>query len=61
MELDHDHERLYKQMKSALTLFSELIIPDSKDSFFVTVDASSIGLGAVLFQIKDDEVKKRLT
>ena len=36
----------------SLTSETELTIPNTKHPFFITVDASLIGLGAVLFQFK---------
>ena len=45
-----DHETLFQKIKNALTSDTELTIPNTKHPFFITVDASLIGLGAVLFQ-----------
>ena len=41
-------------MKSSLTSDTELTIPNTKHSFFITVDASLIGLGGFLFQPNED-------
>ena len=48
-----EHERLFQKLKMSLTSETELTIPNTKHSFFITVDASLFGLGAVLFQLKD--------
>ena len=48
-----EHETLFQNLKLALTFDTELAIPNTKHPFFITVDASLIGLGAVLFQIND--------
>ena len=37
----------------SLTSETELTIPNTKQPFFITVDASLIGLGAVLFQLNE--------
>ena len=37
---------------------TELTIPNTKHPFFITVDASLIGLGAVLFQLKEQNQMK---
>ena len=44
-------ERLFQTLKTSLTSDTELTIPNTKHPFFITVDASLIGLGAVLFQL----------
>ena len=46
-----DHERLFQTLKTSLTSNTELTIPNTKHPFFITVDASLIGLGAVFFQL----------
>ena len=45
-----EHERLFQKLKMSLTSETELTIPNTKHPFLITVDASLIGLGAVLFQ-----------
>ena len=45
-------------MKSSLTFDTELAKPNTKRPFFITVNASLIGLGAVLFQLKEDNKMK---
>ena len=42
----------------SLTSETELTIPNTKHPFFITVDASFIGLGAVLFQINEQKKMK---
>ena len=37
----------------SLTSETELTIPNTKHPFFITVDASLIGIGAVLFQLNE--------
>ena len=46
-----DHERLFQQLKSVLPYETEFTIPNTAHPTFITVDASLIGLGAVLFQL----------
>ena len=41
-------ERLFQKLKMSLTSEAELTIPNTKHPSFITVDASLIGLGAVL-------------
>ena len=42
----------------SLTSDTELTIPNTKHRFFITVDASLIGLGAVLFQLNEQNKMK---
>ena len=51
MQLDREYERLLQTLKSSLTSDTELTISNKKHPFSITVDASLIGLGAVLFQL----------
>ena len=37
-----------------MTAETELTIPNTKHPFFITVDGSLVGLGAVLFQINEE-------
>ena len=41
-----------------MTSDTELTIPNTKNPFFITVDASLIGLGAVLFQLNEQNKMK---
>ena len=42
----------------SLTSETELTLPNTKHPFFITVDASLIGLGAVLFQLNEQNKMK---
>ena len=41
-------EKLFQNVKNAMTADTELTIPNTTHPFFITVDASLVGLGAVL-------------
>ena len=45
----------------SLTSETELKLPNTKHPFFITVDASLIGLGAVLFQLNEENKIKVLS
>ena len=45
-------------MQTSLTSDTELTIPNTKHPFFITVDASLIGLGALLFQLNEQNQMK---
>ena len=47
-------EKIFKDVKNKMTAETELTIPNTKHPFFITVDASLVGLGAVLFQMNED-------
>ena len=51
--LTPDHERIFQQIKTALSCENELTIPTTKHPFFITVDVSVIGLDAVIFQLNE--------
>ena len=53
-----EHESLFQKLKMSLTSGTELTIPNTKHPFFITVDASLIGLGAVLFQLNEQNKMK---
>ena len=53
-----DHEHLFQKLKMSLTSETELTIPNTKHPSFITVDASLSGLGAVLFQLIDQNKMK---
>ena len=53
-----EHESLFQKLKMSLTSETELTIPNTKHPFFITVDASLIGLGAVLFQLNEQNKMK---
>ena len=46
-------EKNIKDVKNSMTAETELTIPNTKHPFFITVDASLAGLGAVLFQMNE--------
>ena len=48
-----EHERLFQTLETSLSSGTELTIPNTKHPFFVTVDALLVGLGAVLFQLNE--------
>ena len=54
----YEHESLFQKLKMSLTSETELTIPNTKHPFFITVDASLIGLGAVLFQLNEQNKMK---
>ena len=49
-----DHDFLFQLLKTAFTSYTELTIPKTKHPFFLTVEASLIGLGAVFFELIED-------
>ena len=53
-----EHERLFQKLKTSLTSETELTIPNTKHPFFITVDAPLIGLGAVLYQLNEQNKMK---
>ena len=53
-----EHESLFQKLKMSLTSETELTIPNTKQPFFITVDASLIGLRAVLFQLNEQNKMK---
>ena len=50
-------ETHFQQLKMSLTSETELTIPNTKHPFFITVDASLIGIGAVFFQVNEKKIK----
>ena len=46
-------EKKIQDVKNAMTAETELTIPNTKHPIFITVDASLVGLGAVLFQMNE--------
>ena len=53
-----EHETLFQQLKMSITAETELTTPNTKHPFFITIDASLIGLGAVLFQLNEQNKMK---
>ena len=51
----------FQKLKMSLTSETELSVPNTKHPFFITVDAFLIGLGAVLFQLNDQNKMKVIT
>ena len=51
-------EKLFQNVKNAMTANTELTIPNTTHPFFITVDASLVGLGAVLFQMNEENKMK---
>ena len=47
-------KKTFQDVKNVMTAETELTIPNTKHPFFITVDASLVGLGAVLFQMNND-------
>ena len=50
-----EHESLFQTLKNSLTSETDLTIPNTKHPFFITADASLIGLGAVFFQLNEEQ------
>ena len=48
-------EKIVQDVKNSMTADTELTIPNTKHPFFITVDASLVGLGAVLFQMNEEK------
>ena len=51
-------EKILQDVKNSKTADTELTIPNTKHPFFITVDASLVGLGAVLFQMNEENKMK---
>ena len=51
-------EKIFQNVKNAMTADTELTIPNTTHPFFITVDASLVGLGAVLFQMNEENKMK---
>ena len=47
-------ENMFQHVKNKMTAETELAIANTKHPFFITVDASLVGLGAVLFQMNEE-------
>ena len=48
-------EKIFQNVKNKMTAETELTIPNTKHPFFITVDASLVGLGAILFQMNEEK------
>ena len=51
-------EKIFQNVKNAMTAGTELTIPNTTHPFFITVDASLVDLGAVLFQMNEENKMK---
>ena len=51
-------EKIFQNVKNAMTADTELTIPNKTHPFFISVDASLVGLGAVLFQMNEENKMK---
>ena len=51
-------EKIFQDVKRVMTADTELTIPNTKHPFFITVDASLVGLGAVLFPMNEENKMK---
>ena len=51
-------EKIFQDVKSSMTADTKLTIPNTKHPFFIRVDASLVGLGAVLFQMNEETKMK---
>ena len=47
-------EKIFQDIKNKMTAETELTLQNTKHPFFITVDASLVGLGAVLFQMNEE-------
>ena len=47
-------EKKFQDVENAMTAETELTIPNTKHPFFITVDDSLVGLGAVLIQMNEE-------
>ena len=54
-------EKIIQDVKNAMTAETELTTPNTKHPFFITVDASLVGLGAVLFQMYEENKMRVLS
>ena len=51
-------EKIFQDVENAMTEETVLTTPNTKHPFFITVDASVVGLGAVLFQMNEENKMK---
>jgi hypothetical protein len=52
-----EHQRAFNNLKKALLNDTVLSFPDLNHDFYVGTDASNVGIGIILYQIINDEVK----
>ena len=46
--MDTRTRKIFQDVKNAMTADTELTIPNTKHPFFITVDASLVGLGCLI-------------
>ena len=51
-------EKILQDVQNSMTAGTELTIPNTKHAFFITVDASLVGLDAVQFQMNEENKMK---
>ena len=51
-------EKIFQDVKNSMTVDTEVTIPNTKHPFFITIDATLVGLGAVLFQMNEENKMK---
>ena len=51
-------EKIFQNVKNAMTADTALTVPNTTNPFFITVDASLVGLGAVSFQMNEENKMK---
>ena len=51
-------EKTFQNVKNAMTADTELTIPNTTHPFLITVDASLVSLGAVIFQMNEENKMK---
>ena len=54
-------EKISQDVTNAMPAETELTVPNTKHPFFITVDASLVGLGAVLFQMNEENKMRVLS
>ena len=50
-------DKIFQDIKNKMTAETELTIPNTKHPVFITVDASLVGFGAVLFQMNENKMR----
>ena len=51
-------DKIFQEIKNSMTADTKLTIPNTENPYFITVDASLVGLGAVLFQMNQENKMK---
>ena len=52
-DLNEEHDGVFLQVEQTLTHNCELTIPNTKNPFFIEVDASAVGVSTILVQAAD--------